>query len=260
MFFTKWKFFRAAKKGDMKKVASLLKIGINPNLKDRTGITALYCASENGHLEVVKLLLENGADIDDFDFSLMIWEGYWEIVKPLIERGANIDFTFLLYEASRAGQLELVKISIEKGVDVNTRNRDGWTALEGASSGGHSDVVKLLVEKGANVNAQDENGQTALHCADGSEPVEEYFYLKVITCLIENGANVNVQDKNGNTPLHKFLNNTSIAGDLKIAKLLIEKGADIEAKNNKDETPFDIARKRFNEKFLKFLKPLDKTQ
>ena len=206
------------------------------------------------------MLLENGANIDNFTFSLLIWEGYWEIVKPLIEKGANIDFTFLLYEASRAGQLELVKISIERRVNVNTRNRDGWTALEGASSGGHSDVVKLLVEKGANVNAQGENGQTALHCADGSEPIEEYFYLKVITCLIEKGANVNVQDKNGNTPLHNSLNNTNIGGDLKIAKLLVEKGADIEAKNNKGETPFKIAKKRFNENFLKFLKPPDKTQ
>ena len=136
---------------------------------------------------------------------------------------------------------------------MSFRANDGLKAQK-STKGGHSDVVKVLVEKGANINAQDEDGQTALHLANGREPIEEYFYLKVITCLIENGANVNVQDKNGNTPLHNSLNNANIAGDLKIPKLLIKKGANIEATNNKGEAPFDIARKKFNENFLEFLK------
>ena len=72
--------------------------------------------------------------------------------------------------------------------------------------------------------------------------------------LLEEGANVNIQDRNGNTPLHTSVDCTNIADELKIPKLLVKKGVDIKAKNNKAETPFDIAKKRFNESFLGFLK------
>ena len=57
MFFKKRKLHQAAKKGDIKKVKSLLEAGVDLNLPDRKGATALHWASLKNHFEVVKFLL-----------------------------------------------------------------------------------------------------------------------------------------------------------------------------------------------------------
>ena len=57
-------FFTAVEKGDVKKAAALLEAGIDPNLQDQAGWTALHWASYGGHLEVVKYLLEKGANVN----------------------------------------------------------------------------------------------------------------------------------------------------------------------------------------------------
>ncbi|MCZ0932391.1 MAG: ankyrin repeat domain-containing protein [Oligoflexia bacterium] len=57
-------FFIAVEKGDIKKVASFLEAGIDPNLKDEDGLTALHRASIRGGLAIVKFLIEKGANIN----------------------------------------------------------------------------------------------------------------------------------------------------------------------------------------------------
>ena len=98
MFFTKWKFHRAAKKGTLKKVATLLRAGIDPNLQDKNGRTALHLAIETGcssdggnHLEVIKLLLEKGSNIEAQDKegqTALHWankSGYSKVAELLIK-------------------------------------------------------------------------------------------------------------------------------------------------------------------------------
>ena len=63
-----------------------------------------------------------------------------------------------LIEASRDGQLDLVKLLLERGGNVNIQDIYGDTALIWASLYGHLDIVKLLLEKGADVNIQDNYG------------------------------------------------------------------------------------------------------
>jgi ankyrin repeat protein len=65
--------------------------------------------------------------------------------------------------------------------------------------------------------------------------------------LLKNKADVNLAFKNGNTPLHFAV----ASGNLKIVKLLVEKGANKNAKNNKGQTPFDIAIDNDIKKYLK---------
>ena len=63
-----------------------------------------------------------------------------------------------LYSAANKGYLEIVKLLIENGADINKSNNDGWTPLYSAADKGHLEVVKLLIENGADINKSNNNG------------------------------------------------------------------------------------------------------
>ena len=116
----------------------------------------LINASDNGHLDVVKYLVEQGADVRARDNYALRWagyNGYLEVVKYLVEHGANVraDNDFALRIASENGHLEVVKFLVKQG--VNVRVEDDY-ALISASENGHLEVVKYLVEQGADVHAE----------------------------------------------------------------------------------------------------------
>ena len=105
--------------------------------------------------------------------------------------------TPLIY-SSYSANYNLAKFSIDKGADIETKNNDGLTALMSASRYGNLEIVKLLVESGADINnAKDNIGNTALTYAS-------YFgRLEVVIYLVENGADVNAKDEYGETALDK---------------------------------------------------------
>ena len=115
--------------------------------------TPLLWASENGYVEVVKLLLDKEADIN----------------------AANKDGWTPLHGASYYGHIEVIKLLLDKEANVNAADKDGWTPLHGASSHGHIEVVKLLLDKEADINAANKDGWTPLHGAsrNGHEEVVE---------------------------------------------------------------------------------------
>jgi ankyrin repeat protein len=79
---------------------------------------------------------------------------------------------------------------------IEIKDKDNWTPLHWAAHKGHVDVIRLLLEKGANVNAQDKDRWTPLHWPAVRRDVD------VVRLLLEKGANVNAQEKDGWTPLH----------------------------------------------------------
>lgn len=91
--------------------------------------------------------------------KLAIIKGNLDIVKLLIEKGANINVKYDLYNtplhiAMINGNLEIVKLLIEKGADVNAKNETNDTPLHIAMIKGNHDIVKLLIEKGADINIE----------------------------------------------------------------------------------------------------------
>ena len=149
MWFNRYNLIEVVKNNDINRVNSILNNGKeNINAKDRDGWTALIWASCKGYLEIVKYLVENGADIDAKDN-----EG-WSA----------------LMEASYEGHLKVVKYLVEKGIDrVNVKDNDGWTALMRASWRGYLEIVQYLVEIGADINIKNKDGKTALDWADIEE-------------------------------------------------------------------------------------------
>jgi ankyrin repeat protein len=88
----------------------------------------------------------------------------------------EIDEEFL--KACRDGDLKKVKQLLKEGVDVNTKDEDGWTALMYACLKGEKKVAEFLIEKGVDVNAKDKNGRTALMIAKENGYDEIFKLLK----------------------------------------------------------------------------------
>ena len=96
-------------------------------------------------------------------------------ITPLPENDDELHLPELVYWAS-LGELAEVEKSLVNGVDVNSTDNEGYSALQAAAENGYLDVVKLLVEKGANVHYKGE--YTALQLAEMTEHVEIIEYLK----------------------------------------------------------------------------------
>ncbi len=133
-------FLYCAGEGKTDVVKLFLDAGMNPNVQDSDGWTALLKAEDNNHLETVKVLLANGAD---------------EKLKT------KFGFTFLMAAAAR-GDTERVKALLAKGAEINAKNNKGYTALMEAVEKGRTETVKFLLAKGADVNVKNLDGKTAL--------------------------------------------------------------------------------------------------
>jgi ankyrin repeat protein len=123
--------------------------------------TPLGGASATGHIEIVKLLIQNGADVNagcQFDRTALMQAcdyGNIEIVKLLIQNGAEINATAFmgstaLMDACNSGNLEIVKILLDNGALVKVKDNFLETALKNAIRKGHIEIVNLLLQHGAN--------------------------------------------------------------------------------------------------------------
>jgi hypothetical protein len=91
----------------------------------------------------------------------------------------------------------VVKLLLENGAEVDSKNKDDWTPLLWATESGHKAVVKLLLEKGANIDSKDKDGRRPLPRA------AENGHEAVVKLLLEKGADVDSKNKDGQTPLSR---------------------------------------------------------
>ena len=70
-----------------------------------------------------------------------------------------------LHHAAATGQVEMLRLLIDAGGDVNVRAQDGWTPLHCAAYWGHEEAAQLLLDQGAEVDLPDNNGRTPLQVA-----------------------------------------------------------------------------------------------
>jgi ankyrin repeat protein len=115
----------ACEKGEIAAVRKLLDEGVDVNWKDTLGDTALIYASANGHVEIIKLLLDRGAFID------------------FIRNGVG---GTALMNACFNGQVDCVRLLLEKGADMSIKTNNGKTAKDYAIENGHAGIVPLLDE------------------------------------------------------------------------------------------------------------------
>ncbi|MBD3254170.1 MAG: hypothetical protein GF383_03715 [Candidatus Lokiarchaeota archaeon] len=163
-------------------------------------------ACYEGHLGVVKLLIQAGADPNGGDFGAsenplmkVARHGYIDIANYLLEQGADIEVrsyeghTPLLF-AAYDGKNEMVQFLINRGANVNATNNLNWNAVMQACVQGYYDLVKVLIEAGSELHLIDEEkGATTLMLAAWS------CSLKIVKLLLENGVDKTIKDKSGAT-------------------------------------------------------------
>lgn len=124
--------------------------------------------------------------------------------------------TSLFFSWAEKGDYEGILSVVDTGIDLDTRNCDGDTALILASRGGHIEIAELLLARGADPNLQDKFGYTALMSASYRG------YAEIVGMLLKRGADPNLQDDYEDTALIF----ASCKGHVGIVEILLKHGAD----------------------------------
>lgn len=239
----------ACEKGDLEMVEVLLKEDFNVNYVTAISLRSpLHLAATEGHRELVRFLLDNGADIDKLNITgesalyLAGKHGHLDIAEDLLERGANLNPVEKecaesvyppLYMAAADGNSAFVTLLLDKGAKVNQVCNNGETPLHVACGKGHYEVVKILLSRGANINRAtvvrgNQLSDTALFRAASNG------HSTIVKLLLDHLAEFDWPNKYGETPLHA----ACMSGDRETAVLLLERGARVDQYNVSDGLPW----------------------
>ncbi len=188
----------------------------------------LLWAARRGDEKMVRKLLEEGADVNEFvhgDGTALlqsIAHGHMEIAALLLEHGAGPELGSRadghpLWMAARRGDLKMVRLLVERGVDINQKFPGDGSALIQACRRENLEFVKALVAMGADVNmAVRGDGNPLIMASKGG-------HIDLVKYLVAEGAEVNTEVKGDETPLI----NASEQGNLDVVKYLIAQGAEV---------------------------------
>ncbi|XP_053680164.1 E3 ubiquitin-protein ligase mind-bomb [Anopheles nili] len=167
---------------------SVVKLDINGVF---AGHTALQAASQNGHLEVIEVLLRYNIDVEIEDK----------------------DGDRAVHHAAFGDEPAVMGLLAKGGADLNARNKRRQTALHIAVNKGHFNVVKTLLELKCHPSLQDSEGDTPLHDAISKE------HDNMLSLLLDHGADITLTNNNGFNALH----HAALKGNPSAMKILLTK-------------------------------------
>ena len=256
--------YLAARYGQIKPAQSLLL----PNIKNSSGLTPLHLAAQNGHTEIVQLLLQNNADPNiqdnngDTPLHFSSENDHTETVQLLLQNNAdpniqNNDDDTPLHIACEGDltependHIEIVKLLLQNNADPNIQVNNGDTPLHITSNLGHTDIFKLLLQYNADPNIPDNANQTPLHDAS------LFGFTEIVKLLLQNNVDHNIQANDGNTPLYL----ASLHENTETVQLLLNYNADPNIQNNNGETPLSIAIYRNNLEIISLILAYNNTK
>jgi len=190
-------------KGNITEVQRLLDAETNLELKDQNGYTPLMHAVKQQNPQMVEMLANFGANVnisDDLEDTALVWASSmnnFEIVKILLEKGADPDkgnFTPVMWSAFH-GNVQMLKLFLEYRANLNSRTHEGWTALMWTAEKGNIQAMWELLRRGAKVNMQNNTGQTALMFASRSGNIA------TVGLLLKKGGDSSIVDFDKKTAL-----------------------------------------------------------
>ncbi|CAG7731836.1 unnamed protein product [Allacma fusca] len=227
----------AAGRNDVEEVRELLAAGVDPDVANEDGLTALHQCCIDDNEEMLKLLLEFGANVNAEDSER------W---TPL-------------HAASTCGHLHLVKLLIASGANLLSVNAEGnmpydicdeeatldYIESEMAKRGVTQELIeeiralpetimledmKILSQNNGDLEFRDPDGATPLHIAAANG------YLRVVEFLLDNHVSTEVVCKDNWQPIHA----AACWGHIDVLELLVQNGADLNARTKNNETPYAI--------------------
>jgi len=227
------------------------------NIRNFDGKTALHDACQQGHLDTVHLLLQHEAKVNTLkkaDWSpamlAVTHPGRLEILKLLVEFGADLtlcnkDGWTAFQIGSRSGDLEVLQFILNIHQDAWTNvSKNGRTSLHTASLAGQTDVVQFLLKIGADPNSVDSCGNTPFMDSIRSANMET-FQLYVS----EPRLKPDECDKLGRNAVHVAAECGQVEAVIKLKQI----GLDMESKTESGQTPLHYAAKEGQVEVVKFL-------
>lgn len=206
-------------------IQQLLQAGADPNETTDYSETPLRVSSRLGYFDIVKLLLDHGADASQLQWTPLFYalaHGNQQQVRHCVENGESLhardtwERTPLLL-AIQGGDINKVRYLLEAGADITETGRCEKPALEYAIQMDNAGMLAFLIDQGVNIEQYNPFGYTPLIQAadDGA--------TNCVKTLLVKGANIHKTDRS------QFSQKTAIAHttSINIAKMLIEAGADL---------------------------------
>ena len=274
----------------------LIDKGYKINTKNSRGDNALVFALKfNNNLDIIKTLIEHGIDkqyTDDYNTnylhyaakagSIEVYE-YLLSILPEEEHKKTIDNESVIHFASSSGDLGFFKHIINRGFDVNEKDKYGRSVLHYFKS--VAILEFLLNELSFDINEKDVQGRTPIFSVfeitdkderikslslfikkgvdvnvqtnEGTSPIHEAAFIgdyDSVKLLIDNGIDVNVRDSLNTTALHVLAGSKNVEEHPKVVKLLLDSGANKTIRNNDEKIPLDIAASVNNKEIINLLK------
>lgn len=223
-------------------------------LGKREEVTPLMIATESGNIEIVRMLLEAGANVDaanslgETALFYAVQNRNHEIFKILIENDANpwirasADRSILALACGLVGNAAIVRLLLSNESGIEISDEDWSYCLQAAASNDNLEVIEILIKEARGVNLY-ANGRTPLHCA------VKWGSPDCAALLISAGAEINAIDQIGDTPLHYAI----AREDLPMVRLLIQNGANTQIMNSGGHLPISRASSEKRDEIMRML-------
>lgn len=201
-------------------------------------------AANNGEIESVKKLLNEGAEIDsknifgETSLHIAARMGHDRVIDVLLEKAAKVNSInnsgetalHIVAQTNHVSSLERLLTTPE--IDVHSKDREGNTALHLAAQVGNQDVMDKLLQAGINIESANNQGETPLFSAAYAANTS------AVEFLLNKGVKINHQDNGGATALHIVVNDEY---GFAMVKILLNNEADVTIKTHKGVTALQIA-------------------